>query len=270
MPTRTFPLSGPINLLARVGHGSLTVHQRDDITEAVVTLEPVAKKSDVIEQTIVEMRGATLAVVMPRQGGVFDLPIFSPTRRGRDAVDVTVTVPSGTAMKITSLGASVTVDGRSGSADIAAGAATVELDRIDGDLRLRYGSGTARCGSVTGSVQTRSGSGDVELGEVGGALTSACGSGHLEVAVVHGPVRFRTGSGGARLGAVHADVDVASGSGGLAIGLPSGRPARLDVTTGSGRVASELPIQDSPAGDGRPITVRARTGSGEIRLFRAA
>ena len=40
--------------------------------------------------------------------------------------------------------------------------------------------------------------------------------------------------------------------------------------TGSGRVNSELPITDAPAATGDPITVRARTGSGDVRLFRAA
>jgi hypothetical protein len=63
---------------------------------------------------------------------------------------------------------------------------------------------------------------------------------------------------------------VARGSGSIAIGLPAGQPARLDVTTGSGRVDSDLPIEDSPATQHNPITVRARTGSGNVRLFRAA
>jgi hypothetical protein len=69
---------------------------------------------------------------------------------------------------------------------------------------------------------------------------------------------------------VHGDVDVASGTGELAIGIPAGQAARLDVTTGSGRVNSELPVEERPATAGRAITVRARTGSGDIRLFRAA
>jgi len=42
------------------------------------------------------------------------------------------------------------------------------------------------------------------------------------------------------------------------------------VATGSGRVDSELPDEDKPATSGKAITVRAHTGSGEIRIFRAA
>lgn len=269
MTTQTFPISGPISLVGRVGHGSFTVHARDDVTEASVTVVPQSKDSDVLDRATIELRGATLYVTLPRQGGVFDLPLFGG-RRTRDAVDITVTVPSGAPVKITTLAAPITVEGRCGNADLAAGSSTINLDDVDGDLRLRFGSGSARAKRVSGTVETRAGSGDVELGEVHGALTSACGSGQIDVAVARGPVRFRTGSGGARFGAVYSDVDVATGSGGLSIGLPAGRTARLDVTSGTGQVASELPIENAPKGKGTPITVRARTGSGDVRLFRAA
>ena len=271
MTTKTFPVPGPISLYARVGHGSLTVEMRDDITEARVTLEPRTTDSDMAERIVVEMRGSALAVVAPRQGGIFDLPIFAGRGgRERDAVDITIVVPSGTTVKATSFTAEIIVLGRCGTADVASAAGVIRLDEVDGDLRLRYGNGTASAQRVSGSVESRSGSGSVTLGSVGGSINAACGSGRIEVGAVHGDVRARAGSGEAQLSEVHGDVDVLSGSGGFSIGLPAGLRARLDVTTGSGRVTSDLPIEDAPSGDGASITVRARTGSGNIRLFRAA
>ena len=56
----------------------------------------------------------------------------------------------------------------------------------------------------------------------------------------------------------------------MSIGLPSGVTARLDVMTGAGQVRSELPVTDQPAERSGAITVRARTGNGDVRLFRAA
>jgi Putative adhesin len=270
MTTKTFPLDGRINLHGRVGYGSFTVTQQDDLTEATVTLAPRSKNSDLLENTVVEMNGRTLSVQTPRQGGLFDLGLLGGRSR-REVIDITVTVPSGTAVKISAVSADITVTGRSGSADIASGASTISLGDIDGDLRLRYGSGTARVGNVSGSVEARYGSGDASFGDIGGALSSGCGSGNLEVTSVRGAVRSRAGSGTASLGAVYSDVDLARGSGAIAIGLPAGLPARLDVMTGSGRVNSELPIDDAPTATRLdPITVRARTGSGNVRLFRAA
>ncbi|HEY7008767.1 MAG TPA: hypothetical protein VH395_07500, partial [Jatrophihabitantaceae bacterium] len=69
----SFPLTGPINLMVRYGHGSVTVNAVDDIDEATVRLTPRDPKSDILERTVVEMRGPTLAVTAPRQGGLSDL-----------------------------------------------------------------------------------------------------------------------------------------------------------------------------------------------------
>lgn len=269
MTNYTFPLDGPINLLVRAGHGSVTVDAQDDLTEASVTLEPGVQGADILAQTVVQMRGPTLVVHSPRQGGIFDLPIFGGSR-DHHGIDMRIVVPSGTAVKISAFTAPISITGRVGGADLAFAAAEAAVGHVDGDLRLRFGSGTAEAAHVGGSVQVRSGSGDAQFGEIGGALTSGCGSGVLRVRVVHGAVRSRCGSGTARLDEVHGDVDATSGSGSLEIGLPAGVTAHLDVHTGSGRVQSELPIENEPATRTDAITVRARTGSGDVRLFRAA
>lgn len=268
MPTHTFPLDGPINLQVRIGHGSVTVDTADDLTEATVVIEAQKSADDLLAQTVVEMRGRTLTVTSPRQGGIFELPVFG--RRGGRGVDVQVRVPTGTAVKVATFTAPITINGRVGGADLAWGSADASVQHVDGDLRLRYGNGTAKADRVTGSVELRSGSGSAKFGEVDGELTVGCGSGDVEVRVAHGRVRSRCGSGSAVLREVHGDVDVASGSGGVEIGLPAGVSAELDLHTGSGRVTSELPIEDKPRFAKGGISLRARTGSGDVRLFRVA
>jgi hypothetical protein len=69
---------------------------------------------------------------------------------------------------------------------------------------------------------------------------------------------------------VYGDVDLASGSGPLEVGIPAGVSAYLDLHTGSGQVGSDLPVEGQAASANTSIAVRARTGSGDIRLFRAA
>lgn len=260
----TFPLTGPINLLVRIAHGSVTVEPRDGLTEATVDIEHSG--GDGTEPPVAAvLAGPTLQVTTPREGAVFDL--FGRGRAGD--LHVRAVVPTGTAVKITTHDAPITVDGRVGGADLAFGRGRADVGAVDGDLRLRFGQGTVHAGTVGGSVQARSGAGSVQLGEVGGDLRSGCGSGDLEVDVVRGAVQVRAGSGAARLGAVHGDVDVASGSGEVEIGLPAGRPARVDLRSGSGEVRCELPVSDRPGPDGDAITVRARTGHGDVRLHRA-
>ena len=268
MPTHTFPLDGPINLQVRIAHGSVTVDTEDNPTHAKVVLEPGKNGAELLEQTTVEMSGRTLVVSAPRQGGIFDLPMFG--RKSGRSLDVHVVVPTGTVVKISTFTAPITILGRVGGADLTFGSADAAVRQVDGDLRLRFGNGSARAVEVSGSVQLRSGSGSAQFGEIGGELTAGCGSGDIEVRRVRGRVHSRCGSGTARLGEVHGDVDVATGSGGVEVGLPTGVTTRLDVQTGSGQVKSELPIEDQPRTTKGVITVRARTGSGDVRLFRAA
>ncbi len=263
----TFPLTGPINLQVRLGHGSVTITAHDDLAEAAVRLSPRDPSSEILERMTVELRGRTLTVNSPHQGGLADL--VAGWKRDRDAVDAEIDVPAGTALKITTASADVTVRGRCGGADVTTGSATIAMDTVDGDLRLRSGNASSRVRTVLGAVTVRSGAGDAQFGEVTGALRSGFGSGDLDVAVARGVVRSRAGSGDAHLGAVYADVDLASGSGAVSIGLPGGFAARLDVTTGAGRVQSELPIDDSARDGNTAISVRARTGTGDIRIFRA-
>jgi hypothetical protein len=263
-----FPLSGPVNLMVRLGHGNVTVTARDGLEQALVRLTPHDATSDIVDRITVEQRGDVLAVVAPRQGGLGDL--LGGWRKDRDAIDAEIEVPSRTAMKITTASADIRIIGHSGAADLATGSAGIEVESVEGDLRLRSGSATSHVGAVTGDVVTRSGSGNVNLGVVGGSIQSGFGSGDLAVDTAHGNVRSRAGSGDAHIGCAFGDVEFTAGSGKVSVGLPEGVSARLDVTSGSGRVRSELPIEDGPSGASKKaITIRARTGSGDIHLFRA-
>lgn len=270
MTTSSFPLSGPVDLQVRLGFATITVHAGDDVREAKVVLTPRDPDSDYVRRTEVELHGATLVVRGPKpRGTVFDIPVFG-RRGGRDAVDAEITVPAGSTLKIGSWGGEVTVTGRAGTTDIASGMTTVDVEHVEGDLRLRYGSGPVRVQRVSGSIVVRAGSGDATFGDVAGSVEAGYGSGSVEIGRCGGAARMRAGSGQLSIGSAGGDVDFGSGSGGLSVGLRRGRPARLDVVTGSGQVRSDLPIEDKPPADAaRAITVKARTGSGEVHVFRA-
>lgn len=262
------PLTGPINLLVRLGHGSVVVAAREGLAEATVRLTPRNQESDVLDRVTVELQGRTLLVSGPRQGGLADL--IGGWRRDRDGIEAVIEVPTGTPLKVATASADITVTGQCGDADLATAATGIRLDTVAGDLRLRCGRAESRIGMVTGSVQLRAGNGTAHLGEVGGRLECAFGAGELIADVVRGEMRVRAGSCSARVGTAYGDVDIAFGSGPITIGLPAGVSARVDVTSGSGQVHSDLPIEQAPMPGGHPITVRARTGSGDVRLLRAA
>jgi hypothetical protein len=269
MTVQTFPLTGPINLQCRLNIGSLTVHARDNLTEARVDVVPRDPGSRVLEHVTVTMQGPTLVISGPRpRGGLLDLPLFGARSGERDALDITAEVPSGTAMKITCMAVDLTVTGRVAGADIAGGSTTVEMDEVDGNLRLRTGSGAVRLRTVNGAAVVRSGSSDVAIETAHGAVEVAFGGGSLHVGTARGPVRFRAGSGAAEIGTAHADVDLTTGTGALSVGVPSGQQARLDVVTGLGKLTTEMPVEQTAGTGGRALTIRARTGSGDVTVRR--
>lgn len=261
------PLDGPINLMVRLGHGSLTVAACDDLTDATVHLAPRQSDSGAVERMTVEMQGATLVVSTPRPRG-FASDFRDGRHDKRHALDVVIEVPTGTALKLSSGHAGITVTGRCGGADVT-GAGDVSLSDVDGDLRLRYGSGQSQVGAVSGSVRIQVGSGAAHLGEIGGSLECAFGSGSLTVVAVHGDLRSRAGSGSVQVQVAYGNIDMASGSGTFTIGLPAGVSARVDVLTGSGQLRSDLPVENAPSRGREPVTIRARTGSGDVVLVRA-
>lgn len=266
--TTTFPLNGPIDLVCRLGFGSVSVIPRDDPGRATVGLTPRQGRRDLLDRFTVEMRGSTLMVTGPRQAGLAE--IIGGWRRGRDGVDAVIEAPTDTPVKVASASEEITVTGRCGDTSIATGAARITLDEVHGDLRLRYGTSQTRVSSVSGSVELSAGGGRVELGQVGGSLECRFGTGDLSAEVVRGDLRSRAGTASAQLGAVYGDVDLALGAGSVSIGIPAGVAAHLDVTSGIGQVHSEIPVEQNPAPASRTIHVRARTGAGDIRLQRAA
>lgn len=262
----TVPLSRPISLQVRLGHGSLEIAARDDPNEATVRLVPRGGGTELLDRFVVELRGETLVVVGPRQGGLADL--FRGWRDGWGAVDATIEVPDGTRVTVASATEQMTVTGRCGNTDIATAGGRINLDRIDGDLRLRYGHAECHVGPVTGTVRLKAGSGPTHLAEVGAAFTGQLGRGDLEVAVAHGDVHARTGYGAVHIAAVYGNCDVATGFGPVTIGIPTGVAARVDASTGFGRVISDLPLDQGPARGAPTITVHARTGNGDVSLQR--
>lgn len=266
--TTTLPLSGPISLTVRLGHGSITVNARQDLDRATVHLRPRNHPSDSLDRITVKLEGSVLSVSAPRQGGLADL--ISGWRRDRDAIETVIEVPADTPIDVASASADITVTGRCGDTEIATTAARISLDDVAGDLRLRYGNAHSRIGAVTGSVQLSCGGGSAQFGRVGGSLDCKFGSGDLTAELVQGDLHARAGKGSAHLGAVYGNVDLAFGAGPISIGLPAGTPVYVDATSGVGQVHTDLPVGPTPPPGGQPITVRARTGAGDIQLRRAA
>jgi DUF4097 and DUF4098 domain-containing protein YvlB len=151
----------------------------------------------------------------------------------------------------------------SGSGDISVGTAV--------DLDCSSGSGHISVARVEGrAARLNSGSGDVSVGEAHCPVTAKSGSGDVVVQSLEGgDLQANSGSGDIGISSTSRSVDLRSASGSLTIAVADNLATWLDLNSVSGDIRIALE-STAPPEHGEPyISVRARTASGDIGIYRA-
>ncbi|MEU7784960.1 DUF4097 family beta strand repeat-containing protein [Amycolatopsis sp. NPDC049159] len=223
-------------------------------------VDPASSPAEAVRQSRIEKLGNRLVVQAPKAWQLRNV-----------ALSVKVHAPAGSHVEVRAGAADVTVTGSAGRVDLLTGSGEVKLDRADGSATIRTGSGGITLGPTLAGLQLRSGSGHVEASSVAGSATLATGTGNVWLGAVSGEVMARTGSGDLSVAdAASGSLDLITGSGEVRIGIRGGTAAEIDLTSSGGRVSSELEVLEAaPEGDVK-LRVRARTGSGNAVVTRAA
>lgn len=183
---------------------------------------------------------------------------------------VTVTAPEGSRVAARTGSGDVTVGGTAGWAAVRTGSGEVGLDAVDGDADVTTGSGGVRLGPVAGRARVRTGSGEVRLAALHGPAEVRASSGDVVVEHVAADLGVRTGSGEIVVRDAGAGrLDLGTGSGDLRIGVHAGVVAELDLSSGSGRARSELEVHTGFQQRDATLTVKGRTGSGDVLVTRS-
>jgi hypothetical protein len=223
-------------------------------------VDPGASPAEAVRQSRIEKLGNRLVVQAPKAWQLRNV-----------ALAVKVHAPAGSHVEVRAGAADVTVTGSAGRVDLLTGSGEVRLDRADGSATIRTGSGAIKLGPTLGGLQLRSGSGHVEASSIAGSASLATGTGDVWLGAVSGEVMARTGSGDLSVAdAGSGTIDLITGSGEVRIGIRGGTAAEVDLTSSAGRVSSELDIADTAPEGGVKLKVRARTGTGNAVVTRAA
>jgi DUF4097 and DUF4098 domain-containing protein YvlB len=200
-----------------------------------------------------------------REGGLLGIP----WGRGPD-LHVTVHCREGTDVALESQSADLETRGRLGAVAVhsASGDGTLE-DATS--LSYATASGDLSAGAVAESLAVKSASGDVDVRSVGGTASVNTVSGDVRIGSTAGPAAVRTVSGDVELEAAGAGVTVGSVSGDVEVAAVPGLVLWIDAQSVSGTMTSELDLGDEPAeGDEKPLELRIRTVSGDVRVARSA
>jgi len=183
--------------------------------------------------------------------------------------DVFLEVPDGLDVDVTTQSGDVVINAELGSGRITSGSGdlTVGTARV---LSAKTGSGDIAAGTVTEAAEFSTGSGDIALRESAGPVTAKSGSGDVRLSRLRsGTLNVSTGSGDISATSTTGSVDLRSASGSIAVGIADGLPAWLDLNTVNGDIRIDLDTSQQPQEGSPYVTVRCRTASGEISVFRA-
>jgi hypothetical protein len=197
------------------------------------------------------------------------------------SVDYEITVPADTTVRTRSGSGDQTIEGTRGNADIQTGSGDVKLRNLTGEIRLQTGSGDVRAHEISGAVKGGAGSGDIEIEENGqGAVDLHTGSGNINVRGIQGSFHGEAGSGDITAEGTQSGAwEIHTGSGNVHVHLPSNSAFDADISTSSGTINIDSPIEMTVQGrvqemrrhiqgkvrGGGPL-LSVRTGSGDVRI----
>jgi hypothetical protein len=261
----TFETPTPIGVWIETAGGSVRI-AASDRADTVVAVRPCdeSRSSDVwaAEHTRVEFRDGKLSVTGPKRG----LPRFL----GGDT-DIEIGLPAGSRLHVSVASASMRAEGEFADVRFAGASGEVEIDSVTGKLKATSASGSITVHTVQGNASLSTASGDVSIGELDGNLRFRAASGSLTVDRLRGSVKSRSASGSVDIvAAVSGAISAGTSSGDVQVGVVEGTAARLDLNTGSGHVTSQLQPADGPQEGDETLVVQVRSGSGDVRIHRAA
>ncbi|NED98757.1 DUF4097 family beta strand repeat-containing protein [Phytoactinopolyspora halotolerans] len=280
---RAFPAPTPISLTVKARSGRVRI-TAEDVTEATVDAQPSRAGDDdaaeVIERSRVEQHENALSIDLSRRGAGLGVLRDAP-------VDLNVTVPLSSTVSVQAGSADVTLIGGLGDVVATAGSGDVVVERC-ADVTLKTGSGDIRVDGATGieanagsgdilvqncsgPIDAETGSGSVHIDHVGDRAEIRASSGDIEIAEMAAVLDARTASGDIRIRrALEGEIAAKTASGDITVAIEAGTVARLDCSSASGRVRSELEPSGEPAGDERKIHVASRAASGSVTIVRAS
>jgi hypothetical protein len=137
-------------------------------------------------------------------------------------------------------------------------------------------SGNIKLMGVTGDVKVSTASGDVQVNEVSGDITASTASGEVDVRNVAGTVNASSASGNVEVeisrleGA--GDMKFSSASGDVNVRLPSSADADVRMSTASGRIQTNFPIEvrEDRYGSGSRAEGRLGSGARSLRISTAS
>ena len=258
---RALKVTGPVELEAGTGAGSITVRTGD---AAIVHVSGTIRATNAwFGDAEAEKKVRYLEANPPieQHGNIIKIGQIEDRELQRNiSISYELQVPVETRLRTGTGSGNQSVEGIRGPWDASTGSGSINGANIGGEVRASSGSGRIDLERVKGEVHASSGSGPIRAIAVAGGLRASTGSGTVTLEqTAAGDVDVTTGSGTIRLTGVRGAVRAHTASGSItAQGEPSGA---WRLQTASGSVGVRLPAKTG-------FTLHAHTVSGTIHTAR--
>ena len=268
-----FETPGSVSLQNKLPSGRVLVTTADEPRTTVEVVAAGRRGQDAIDEievTMEERLGRN--VVRVEQKDRFRWGPIQITWGGD--FECRITCPPGTELELGSGSTDLRVDGELGDVSVRTASGDTHLDSVTGELQVKTASGDVTVGSVAAQASVVTVSGDVDIDQVGASLTARAVSGDVTIGSAAGELGISTTSGDVDVKAVSGgDVRVQTVSGDVRIAITRGTRTWIDAASVSGRLESELGLDDhEPAAeDGSAVVpLHVKTVSGDVSIVRAA
>jgi len=147
--------------------------------------------------------------------------------------------------------------------------------RVPRGVRFNFGkistaSGNIQLKGLSGQVKVSTASGDVLVEDVAGEINASTASGQVSVRNVSGTVSAQSASGDVRVEIARlegaGDMKFSTASGDVVVRLPSSLDANVHLSTMSGKVVTNFPLEVKERQYGPGSTAEGQLGSGARKL----
>src|SRR5688500_16461930 len=268
-----FETPGSVSLQVKLPSGRVLVTTADE-PQTTVEVVAVGRRGqdaiDEIEVTMEERLGRH--VVKVEQKDRFRWGPIQITW-GADC-DVRIACPPGSDLELSGGSTDLRADGELGEVSVRTASGDTRLDTVLRELEVKSASGDIDVASVAANASLVTVSGDVMLGHSDASITARSVSGDVTIGASEGELGISTTSGDVDVKAVSGgDVRVQTVSGDVRLGIARGTRTWIDAVSVSGRLESELGLEDQEptSDDASPVVpLHVKTVSGDVSVVRAA
>jgi hypothetical protein len=269
-----FETPGSVSLQVKLPSGRVLVATGDESRTTVEVVAVGRRGQDAIEE---------VEVTMEERLGRYVVKVEQKDRFRWGPIQITwggdfecrITCPAGSDLDLSGGSTDLRADGELGEVSVRTASGDIKLGSVLRELEVKTASGDIDVATVGAEASLVTVSGDVLLGRSDVALTARSVSGDVMIGGSAGELGVSTTSGDVDVKAVSAgDVRVQTVSGDVRVGIARGTRTWIDAASVSGRLESELGLEDqepaSEEGIEPVVPMHVKTVSGDVSIVRAA